>query len=112
MGIDRHRKGVLEKNRRKKEQMKRVISMIKLVVLTICLFSILALAGCSKVSKENYEKIKIGMSYEEVIGVLGKPDSCEDPVLKTKNCMWGSSDKQIKIKFVGDIVAWRSSTGI
>jgi hypothetical protein len=86
--------------------------MIKLLVLAICVFSILALAGCSKVNKENYAKIKIGMSYEEVVVVLGKADTCEEPVLKTKSCMWGSSDKQIKIKFVGDNVAWRSSKGI
>ena len=92
--------------------MKRVIPMIRLVVLVICMFSILALTGCSKVSKENYDKIKIGMSFEEVVGILGKPDTCEDPVLKTKSCMWGSSDKQIKIKFVADIVAWHSSEGL
>jgi hypothetical protein len=92
--------------------MKRDILMIKLVVLAICVFSILSFVGCSKVSKENYDKIKIGMSYEEVVGVLGKPNTCEDLVLKTKSCMWGSSEKQIKIKFVGDIVAWRSSKGI
>jgi len=52
------------------------------------------------------------MSYEEVLGILGKPDKCEDPVLKTKNCIWGSSDKQIKIKFLVDTVALRSSKGI
>ncbi|MDH3837327.1 MAG: DUF3862 domain-containing protein [Desulfobacteraceae bacterium] len=92
--------------------MKRVIPMITLLVLVICMFSLLALTGCSNVNKENYDKIKIGMSYEEVVGVLGKPNTCEDPVLKTKNCMWGSSDKQIKIKFVADTVAWRSSKGI
>lgn len=92
--------------------MKRVIPMIKLLVLVICMFSLLALTGCSNVNKENYDKIKIGMSSEEVVGVLGKPNTCEDPVLKTKNCMWGSSDKQIKIKFVADTVAWRSSKGI
>ena len=91
--------------------MKRVIPMIKLLVLVICMFSLLALTGCSNVNKENYDKIKIGMSYEEVVGVLGKPNTCEDPVLKTKNCMWGSSDNQIKIKFVADTVAWRSSKG-
>ena len=73
---------------------------------------VLALTGCSKVSKENYDKIKIGMSYEEVVGVLGKPDTCEEPIMKTKSCMWVSSDKQIKIKFAADIVAWRSSEGI
>jgi len=92
--------------------MKRVMLIIKLMVLVICMFSILALTGCSKVNKENYDKIKIGMDFEEVVGVLGKPDTCEEPVLKTKSCIWGSSDKQIKIKFAGDIVAWRSSKGI
>jgi len=86
--------------------------MIKMAVLAICAVSILAFAGCSKVNKENYDKIKTGMSYEEVIGVLGKPDTCEEPVLKTKSCMWGSPEKQIKIKFVGDTVAWRTSKGI
>jgi hypothetical protein len=92
--------------------MKRIVPIIKLVVLAICVFSLLALTGCSKVNKENYDKIKTGMSYEEVVGVLGKPDTCEEPVLKTKSCIWGSSAKQIKIKFVGDTVAWRSSKGI
>jgi len=92
--------------------MKRVIPIIKLLVLAMCVFSILALAGCSKVNKENYDKIKIGMSYEEVVGLLGKPDKCEEPILKTKSCMWGSSDKQIEIKFAGDTVVWRSSKGI
>jgi hypothetical protein len=96
----------------RKKQMNRFIPMIKLVVLVICMFSLLALTGCSKVSKENYDKIKIGMSYEEVVGILGKPDTCEEPIMKTKSCMWGSSDKQIKIKFAADIVAWRSSEGI
>ena len=92
--------------------MKQVMLMIKLAVLVVCMFSMLALTGCSKVNKENYDKIKIGMSFEEVVAVLGNPDTCEDPILKTKGCMWVSSDKQIKIKFVADIVAWRSSEGI
>ena len=92
--------------------MKRVIPMVKLAISAICIFSILALAGCSMVSKENYDKIGIGMSYEDVVEGLGKPDTCEEPVLKTKSCMWGSTDKQIKIKFVVDTVAWRSSKGI
>ena len=78
----------------------------------ICMFSTLTFVGCSKVDKENYDKIKIGMRFEEVVGILGKPDTCEEPVMKMKSCMWGSSDKQIKIKFAGDIVAWRSSKGI
>ena len=92
--------------------MKRAMKMLKLTLTIICLFSIPALTGCSKVNKENYDKIKIGMRFEEVVGVLGKPDTCDESVLKMRSCMWGSPDKQIKIKFAGDIVAWRSSEGI
>ena len=92
--------------------MKRITPMIKLAVLAICIFSILAFTGCSKVNKENYDRIKIGMSYEDAVKVLGKPDTCEEPVFKTKSCIWGSSDEQVKIKFVADTIAWRSSKGI
>ena len=92
--------------------MKQINMMIKLVMLAIFLFSVVTMVGCGRVNKENYDKIKIGMSYEEVIEILGEPHTCEEPVLKTKNCIWGSSDKQIKIKFVVDIVAWRSSKGL
>jgi hypothetical protein len=81
-------------------------------MLAIFVFWIMAVSGCSKVSKENYDKIKIGMRYKEVIQIIGKPDACEEHILKTKSCMWGSSDKPIKIKFVGDVVAWSSSKGI
>jgi len=92
--------------------MKQVIPMSKLLVLSIYIISMLGIAGCSKVNKENYDKIKIGISYEEVLGILGKPDTCEDTVLKTKNCIWGSSEKYIKIKLVADTVVWRSCKGI
>ncbi len=92
--------------------MERLVILIRLMILVLCMFSILTLIGCNTVNKENYDKIKIGMSYEEIVGVLGKPDTCEDPVLKTKSCTWGSSEKQIRIKFVVDTVAWRASKGI
>jgi hypothetical protein len=92
--------------------MKRIIPIARIAVLAICIFSILALAGCSKVNKENYDKIKIGMSYEDAVKVLGKPDTCDESVLKTKSCIWGSSEKQVNIKFVADSVVWRSSKGL
>ena len=92
--------------------MGRIIILTRLMVLALCMISILTLAACNRVNKENYDKIKIGMSYEEIVGVLGKPDTCQDPVLKTKSCTWGSSEKQIRIKFVVDTVAWRSSKSI
>jgi hypothetical protein len=34
--------------------------------------------GCSKVSNENYNKLTVGMAYEEVRGILGNPDGCPE----------------------------------
>lgn len=98
--------------------MKQGIPMTKAVALATCLLLILMFAGCSKakeeskINRENYEKIKIGMNYEDVLGIIGKPGKCEEPVIKTKSCTWESSGRQIKIKFVFDKVAWRSSEGL
>ncbi|HUT42758.1 MAG TPA: DUF3862 domain-containing protein [Desulfobacterales bacterium] len=92
--------------------MERVKPMIKGVGLVICIFSILAFTGCSKVNKENYDKIKIGVDYEKVVEILGEPNTSEETILETKSCTWGSSEKQIEIKFVGDTVIWRSSKGL
>jgi len=86
--------------------------MIKRIGLAICIFSLLAFAGCSKVNKENYDKIKIGMDYVKVVEISGEPDTCEEAILKTRSCTWGSSEKQIDIKFAGDTVIWRSSQGL
>ena len=92
--------------------MERLKPIIKGVGLILCIFSILAFTGCSKVNKENYDKIKIGVEYEKVVEILGEPNTCEETILETKSCTWGSSEKQIEIKFVGDTVIWRSSKGL
>lgn len=38
----------------------------------------LTAAGCSKLTPENYAKLKVGMSYNEVTAILGGPSSCDD----------------------------------
>ena len=77
-----------------------------LLTLALCL-----LAGCSKLTQENYRKLKAGLSYEEVIAILGKPDKCSD-ALFVKNCIWGSERKNISVNFVGDKVLITTSTNI
>ena len=37
-------------------------------------------AACSKVTAENYAKVKTGMEYKDVTGILGNPASCDDVV--------------------------------
>jgi hypothetical protein len=81
-------------------------------VVTIVLCGLLLfLGGCSKLNKENYDKLKIGMSYDEVIAIMGNADSC-DAVMGAKNCIWGTSTKNITVKFMADNVVFFNSTGL
>ena len=61
----------------------------------------LALSGCSKLTQENYNKLKVGMSYSDVIGLLGKPNECND-ALAAKSCDWVDGDSHVNVEFVGD----------
>ena len=81
------------------------------IILIICLASILVLSGCGKVNRENYNKLKVGMEYDEVLKILGKADNCES-ILNMKNCIWKESSKSITINIVADKVVFLSSHGI
>ncbi len=72
----------------------------------------LSLWGCSsKVNQDNYKKIKIGMSYEEVTAILGEPVTCES-ILGIQNCDWGDETRAINIKFAADNVVFRTAKGL
>ena len=71
----------------------------------------LSLAACSKVTVENYEKIKIGMDKAEVEAVLGSADNCVEKTLHT-NCVWGDESKNIEITLVSDKVTLYSKQGL
>ena len=77
----------------------------------LCIVMILAAFGCSKVTQGNYDKLKRGMAYDEVLTILGKPDNCESS-LGVDNCIWGKAEKGIRVKFVAEKVVWRSSKGL
>jgi hypothetical protein len=66
------------------------------VLITIIIFVSLFISACSKVTQENYEKIKLGMAYE--IGMT--------------NCRWESNGKYIKIQFIADKVVLFSAKGL
>ncbi|MER2490911.1 DUF3862 domain-containing protein [Catenovulum sediminis] len=69
--------------------------------LTFVLACFIALFGCSKLTVENYNKIKVGMDYNEVAQIIGSPTECSE-VIGTKQCRWGDESKNIKITFVAD----------
>lgn len=80
---------------------------VGLLIVALMLF-----AGCSKVNQENYDKIEIGMSYDEVVAILGEPAVCEKAILGTQSCDWGKDARLISLKFVVDNVVFRSAKGL
>lgn len=73
-------------------------------------FLLLAI-GCNKLTTENYDQIRIGMNYDEVISLLGKANEC-DGAIGIKNCTWGDKEKYIKVSFAGDKVVVFSGHGL
>ena len=81
------------------------------IIGLIALITVALVAGCSKINKENYDKIQMGMTYDEVEALLGTPDEVKD-VMGTKSCVWGKAPQTISIKFVGDKVVFHSAEGL
>lgn len=78
-------------------------------LITVAL--LLSLAACSKLSMDNYQQLKTGMSYNEVTAVIGEPASCEE-ALGTRTCIWGDDNKQIKAAFLAEKAMLFSHKGL
>ena len=63
----------------------------------------LLLAGCNRLTMENYGKIKSGMSYDEVTAIIGAPTKCSE-ALGIRICTWGDDTHSINVNFVADKV--------
>jgi len=97
--------------------MYRKIALCSLLVSALLFMS---LAGCaSKVTKENYDKIKVGMTLAEVEKVLGKGElqagasgGIMDVSGSAKVYKWVVGEKAITITFVNDKVTAYHQTGL
>lgn len=67
--------------------------------VTLALMAMLALSACSRLTMDNYNRIKTGMQYDEVVSLLGKPDSCSE-ALGVRTCLWGSERRHVQVNFV------------
>jgi hypothetical protein len=79
--------------------------------IIVLLAALLLVAGCSKLTQENYDKITMGMNYDEVISILGEADECSGAV-GVEKCTWGGGEKYIKVNFIGKKVVLFSSKGL
>lgn len=71
------------------------------LAVTLCVLA-LALA-CAKATRENYDRIQTGMSYSEVIEILGEPTTTEDVGLgpfSAGTASWEGPDGTISIQFL------------
>ncbi len=71
----------------------------------------LIVLGCSKLTPETYDQLRVGMTYDEVVKILGRPDACEG-ALGFKECKWGTRNKYINVKFGGESVVFYSAKGL
>lgn len=71
----------------------------------------LLLSACNALSLANYDKLKIGMSYEQVSEIIGTSERCDEQ-LGTRTCVWGGDDRQIKVTFVANRATIFSHKGL
>ncbi|HRF74403.1 MAG TPA: hypothetical protein PL117_16685 [Accumulibacter sp.] len=63
------------------------------------------LPGCAeKVSLENYNRLQVGQSFDEVKLIIGDPARC-DEVFGIRSCVWGDEQRGIKVAFMAGQVA-------
>lgn len=79
-------------------------------VMCLSLVSIL-LAACDRLTPDNYDKLEVGMPYDEVVAILGEPTECS-AVVNTKSCRWGKDDKYVDAKIVGESVIFLNAKGL
>lgn len=72
---------------------------------------LLLLSACSRLTLENYDKVKTGMTYDEVKSILGSANKC-DELLGIKTCEWGNEEHKIVVNFVAGKVIFTSAENI
>lgn len=72
---------------------------------------LLALLGCGKLNMDNYKQIKVGMAFDEVVGLIGKPANCDD-LMGLRNCSWEEGNSTVKVSFAGEQVLLFSSSNL
>lgn len=91
-----------------------------LVGLLLLGFAGMMIVGCgSKVTKDNYDKIKEGMTLKQVEDILGKGEAqagggVEVPGVSAsaKVYQWSDGDKTITVTFLNDKVTAKAQTGL
>lgn len=71
----------------------------------------LGLAACSKLTLANYDRVKVGMPYDEVVTLIGEPARCNE-TLGLRACHWGTEEQGATITFAGGKVMVSSAKNL
>jgi hypothetical protein len=77
---------------------------LKVAIIALCFF---CLVGCHRVSQDNFNKIKTGMTLKEVTDILGPPTQTEGVDFlgfSGTSATWKSKNAEIVIQFLNDKV--------
>jgi len=77
----------------------------------LALFAAFLIAACSRVTQENFLKLREGMTEEEVISLLGRPTESNSVNLLGVSgtaSRWVGRDAVIAVRFVNGKVAFKS----
>jgi hypothetical protein len=88
-------------NRRETVEMNACPKWCTGLLLSVAIIAMVAVGGCSKVNQENYNRLKVGMSYADITALIGKPSDC-DAVMNVQNCLWKDGNRQINVNFVAE----------
>ena len=72
---------------------------------------VLLLSACAYVTPESYGRLDIGMTAEQVEGVLGNPDECENQ-LGARECIWTRQSSEVRVSYVDGVVVLYSQKGL
>lgn len=89
--------------------MRKTYILLSKCLLLMSLFVVLI--ACTKVTQENYTKLQVGMSMQQVIAILGEPtDSKSADIMgvSVTSADWKSQGVEIDIQFLNDQVEIKS----
>ena len=81
---------------------RRIFPMLAIVLLNAC---------GDRLSLDNYNKLKVGQTYDEVKQIVGDPARC-DEALGIRTCVWGDGQRGIDVNFVSNKVLLLSARNL
>ncbi len=83
-------------------------------LLFACVLGVALLAGCSRATPQNFEKIEVGMKKDQVHKIIGKPSKVEGDTSGPASLYfetWNNDPVVITITFEGETVAMKTISG-